>query len=103
MKKRGTVLLVGMLLLCLCACGEKDMEVTPPPSVEPPAVTADPTVTPTMEPSEDVELFQAFLGGEVAAVVGATFTTVCSTSELNATMLGNMSGWAVKPYPLNLS
>lgn len=86
MKKRGTALLLaGLLLLCLCACVEKNAEATQPS--ETPAVTTTPTVTPTepsaaatepvivptAEPSEDVELFQAFLGGEVDAVVGDDF------------------------------
>ena len=87
MKKRGTVLLVGVLLLCLCACGEKDMEVTSPPSVEPtttatPTPTPPPTPTPTPPPtptlptvelSEDVELFQAFMRGESEAAVDEDF------------------------------
>lgn len=92
MKKRGTVLLLaGLLLLCLCACVEKNAEATQPSetptvtatptatppeptaSAEPSAAATGPAVTPTVEPSEDVELFQAFLGGEVDAVVGDDF------------------------------
>lgn len=83
MKKRvAAVMLAGAMLLGLCACGPRKAEVTPPPSGEPtttatPTPTPPPTPTPTLPtvgPSEDGELFQAFLRGEVAAVAGDDFT-----------------------------
>lgn len=93
MKKRWAVLLLtGALLLGFCACGKKEAEAvpTPPPSVEPtntatptpiltptPAPTPEPSAAvtlPTTGPSEDGELFRAFLDGEVAAVAGDDFT-----------------------------
>lgn len=78
MKKKGTVLLLaGLLLLNLCACGEKETQAVPTPSTEPTAtVTPTPTPAPTLPttgPSEDGELFRAFLDGEVAAVAGDDF------------------------------
>lgn len=88
MRKRAVAMvLAGAMILGLCACGEKKTEAVPTPSTEP-AATATPTPTPpptptptpiptptlpTVGPSDDGELFQAFLGGEVAAVVGDDF------------------------------
>lgn len=86
MKKQAVaILLVGTIVLGLCACGEKETQAVPTPSTEPtttvtptltPAPTPEPTPAPTLPtvgPSEDGELFQAFLNGEVAAVVGDDF------------------------------
>lgn len=97
MKKRAvTMILTATMLLSLCGCVEENAKTTQPgetpavtteptaatPTATPPeptasvelsAATAEPAVTPTIEPSEDVELFQAFLRGEVEAVAGDDF------------------------------
>lgn len=92
MKQRAAALsLTVALALALCACGKKEAAVAPPPSAEP-SVTATPTAeispTPTAEPSagptptaepddtipsEDMEVFRAFLRGEISAVAGEDF------------------------------
>lgn len=88
MRKRAVaMMLAAAMALGLCACGKKETAVTPPPSGEP-TTTATPTPTPpstptptptptpmlpTVELSEDVELFQAFLRGESEAAVDKDF------------------------------
>lgn len=60
MKKRLVALgLLLALLAGLCACGEKNTAVTPPPSVEPTA-TATPTVTPTATPRKPKNALEAY-------------------------------------------
>lgn len=81
-KRAVAMLLAGAMALCLCACGKKEAEVTPSAFPTPPVPTENITPTPTptsrptpstVEPSEDVELFQAFLRGETKASVDKDF------------------------------
>lgn len=95
MRKQAVAMLLAVaMILGLCACGEKKTEAAPTPSTEPtatatptpiPTPTPTPTPTPapalsTTGPSDDGELFQAFLRGESEAAVDKDFRE--DTSEL---------------------
>lgn len=85
-KRWLALVLAGMMAFGVCGCVKEEAEGLPSPGVEPvalpspsvePTVTAEPTVAPTTapaaEPSEEAELFLAFLRGEVQAAVGDDF------------------------------
>lgn len=85
-KRWLALVLAGVMAFGVCGCVKEEAEGLPSPSVKPVAlpspsveatVTAEPTVAPAMapaaEPSEEAELFLAFLRGEVQAAVGDDF------------------------------
>lgn len=58
-RKLAAMGLLLALLAGLCACGEREAAVTPPPSVEP-TTTATPTATPTAAPQKPKNALEAY-------------------------------------------
>lgn len=85
-KRWLALVLAGVMAFGVCGCVKEAAEGLPSPGVEPvvlpsPSVeavvteepVATPTTAPAAEPSEEAELFLAFLRGEVQAAVGDDF------------------------------